>query len=511
MATSNTILGPVSLAPRGEYDPAAQYTYLDLVRYNGSGYLVLRSIQGVTPVDGADYMLITERGGIGATGETGPQGEQGIQGVQGEKGETGNPGSSIAGIERTVGTGAPGTRDTYTITLTDGSTSSFEVYNGADGIGAGDMTAAIYDPQGKAQDIFKYVDDHTQPDAVTVPGGGEIEMEESLGEGPHTFEFTPEEDGSAVQASQVGYESTESGLEAETVQAALDQLSTIKADVGRVSNGNLLDNWYFPDPINQRGQTEYTGSGYTIDRWRSTNENLSTIILSDGIQLLTPANASGSGYFRHYFENPLPPGIYTYSALVRGTGSGFMNVTDEPAGSFFGPNAVIANPGEAWTLTTGTFLSTDTTKIRIAYFRCNAGSSFDIKAAKLELGPVQTLAHQDADGNWVLNDPPPNKALELAKCQRYQVDTNTEQSPFALTAVSTNMLFGSIVFATSMRIKPAVNGLTLRKIKDGQLTQVTGFALQGTTDGIFAITKIAPSTLIAGEMYQIMASFDANL
>ena len=103
MATSNTILGPVSLAPRGEYDPAAQYTYLDLVRYNGSGYLVLRSIQGVTPVDGADYMLITERGGIGATGETGPQGEQGIQGVQGEKGETGDPGSSIARIERTAG------------------------------------------------------------------------------------------------------------------------------------------------------------------------------------------------------------------------------------------------------------------------------------------------------------------------------------------------------------------------------------------------------------------------
>lgn len=259
MATSNTILGPVSLAPRGEYDPAAQYTYLDLVRYNGSGYLVLRSIQGVTPVDGADYMLITERGGIGATGETGPQGEQGIQGVQGEKGETGDPGSSIARIERTAGTGAPGTRDTYTITLTDGSTSSFEVYNGADGIGAGDMTAAVYDPQGKAQDIFKYVDDHTQPDAVTVAGGGEIEMEEGLGEGPYTFEYTPEEDGSAVQASQVGYDSTESGLEAETVQGALDRLSAVKVDVERASNLNLLHNADFRKPINQRGQESYSG------------------------------------------------------------------------------------------------------------------------------------------------------------------------------------------------------------------------------------------------------------
>jgi hypothetical protein len=43
-------------------------------------------------------------------------------------------------------------------------------------------------------------------------------------------------------------------------------------------------------------------------------------------------------------------------------------------------------------------------------------------AAKLELGTHQTLAHQDADGNWILNDPPPDPALELAKCQRcYEV------------------------------------------------------------------------------------------
>ncbi len=40
---------------------------------------------------------------------------------------------------------------------------------------------------------------------------------------------------------------------------------------------------------------------------------------------------------------------------------------------------------------------------------------------KLELGPVQTLAHKDENGNWILNDPPPNKALELTKCQRYFV------------------------------------------------------------------------------------------
>ncbi len=41
--------------------------------------------------------------------------------------------NSIAGIELTSGTHAPGTTDTYTIYYTDGDTDTFSVYNGADG------------------------------------------------------------------------------------------------------------------------------------------------------------------------------------------------------------------------------------------------------------------------------------------------------------------------------------------------------------------------------------------
>jgi len=75
---------------------------------------------------------------------TGPVGPQGL------------PGTSITDISRTAGTGAPGTVDIYTVTLTDGSSYEIRVYNGADGEGAGDMTAMVYDPQGKKQDIFAY-------------------------------------------------------------------------------------------------------------------------------------------------------------------------------------------------------------------------------------------------------------------------------------------------------------------------------------------------------------------
>lgn len=77
----------------------------------------------------------------------------------GGKGDRGDPGSSIQSITRTAGTGASGTTDTYTVTLTDGSTTEFYVYNGKDGTGAGDMSASVYDPQGKKTDVFQYVDD----------------------------------------------------------------------------------------------------------------------------------------------------------------------------------------------------------------------------------------------------------------------------------------------------------------------------------------------------------------
>lgn len=77
---------------------------------------------------------------------------------QGVQGRTGDPGSSIRKIERTAGNGAAGTVDTYTVTLTDGSTTTFQVRNGADGKGAGDMLSSVYDPAGKARDVFSYAD-----------------------------------------------------------------------------------------------------------------------------------------------------------------------------------------------------------------------------------------------------------------------------------------------------------------------------------------------------------------
>ena len=63
-------------------------------------------------------------------GPAGPQGEKGEPGIQGEKGE---PGASGKGIERIEKSATDGLNDTYTITFTDGSTTSFTIANGTQG------------------------------------------------------------------------------------------------------------------------------------------------------------------------------------------------------------------------------------------------------------------------------------------------------------------------------------------------------------------------------------------
>ena len=86
----------------------------------------------------------------------------------GDKGEKGDTGASIELIEKVEGTGAPGTSDTYNVVRDDGQVvGQYSVYNGADGMGAGDMLKAVYDPQNKNTDVFAYIDQAVQN--VPVP------------------------------------------------------------------------------------------------------------------------------------------------------------------------------------------------------------------------------------------------------------------------------------------------------------------------------------------------------
>ena len=74
----------------------------------------------------------------------------------------------------------------------------------------------------------------------------------------------------------------------------------------------------------------------------------------------------------------------------------------------------------------------------------------ELVAIKLELGDQQTLAHQDADGNWVLNEIP-DYGEQLARCQRY----------FQTFATESLRPTNALDFRPVMRATPALSTITV--------------------------------------------------
>lgn len=188
-------------------------------------------------------------------------------------------------------------------------------------------------------------------------------------------------------------------------------------DAGYVpaSNPNLLDNGYFLDPINQRGiQSGVTWGSqvYGLDRWKSRDANTVKWVQDEGVYLLDGTWVwleQSIEVSRFYGKREI-----TFSALV---GTTLASITVDPE---------IQNSIEFFVNDVRYTLSCIAPTNGIKQFRVNrtrgySGDGAPIIAAKVELGDKQTLARKDADGNWVLNDPPPNKATELERCQRYQL------------------------------------------------------------------------------------------
>jgi len=233
------------------------------------------------------------------------------------------------------------------------------------------------------------------------------------------------------------------------------------------SNLNMMDNWYFPDPVNQMGLTEYTGNGYTIDRFgQDVADGSGTLQIEDGYirhsktQNITDnaGRKSVDNSIWHVFENAkaLAGKTVTFSVLRRGTGTGALLLYTNS-----GVLRVIDGlpPSEGWDINSITAtLPEDLNYLKVySYSDRNPETTgyTDYLAAKLELGPRQTLAHQDAAGNWVLNDPPPNKALELAKCQRYLQILDFYEGVCISTATSNT--FGSVQFSIPLPTTPRPN------------------------------------------------------
>lgn len=228
--------------------------------------------------------------------------------------------------------------------------------------------------------------------------------------------------------------------------AATDAYS-ISGGGGASSNPNLLDNWYFADPINQRGLTEYSGTGwnatYSTNRWYLSVANYDV-----SNRKLKTINAYGRMVQRIDVTNLIGKTV-TFSILVRSVSGGRLSIMHGP-GDY---GAVYAEEGfDGIISSTVTIADPGGRASTVSIILNAAGASAVIEAAKLELGSTQTLAHQDATGAWVLNDPPPDKGMELLKCIQSTADP---ADTYANKTITTNDQAKLIAAAQSKVISTA--------------------------------------------------------
>lgn len=227
-------------------------------------------------------------------------------------------------------------------------------------------------------------------------------------------------------------------------------------------NPNLLDNWYFGNPVNQRGQTSYTGAGYTIDRWRiDDSDGLGSLTINND-KTITISNGAAQNplWFTQILENAIP-GTRTASALVKSiTGSANMySGASTGTGLLLGLNAMQTS-------------EEDNIGMRLVVF---PNSSVTLKAVGLELGTQQTLAHQEY-GDWVLNEIP-DFGTVLLKCQRHYYRAHYAQYQ------TINMAYEDAVYAFVLLPLPVA-----MRIENPVLTQSKPITL-GASEKIMAAAE----------------------
>lgn len=305
----------------------------------------------------------------------------------------------------------------------------------------------------------------------------------------YTSQFSGEEIDAAVRAAQIiSGASTLAELRkkleirgdtipvsAEDSTLISEALTKIPTTSGGGVNPNLLDNWYFGRPVNQRngyyipagvkyntlswteaGTTDkaypvigYSGqdpliavngtnyivgksaqvpgycvAGYTIDRWKLDVGG--AVTLEDDCICLKKSGTYWGEYFADFdqFIGMTLTGSVLLSDGTLRTGSFVYNGSVNQAQTFFSSEL-------------GFYIQ----KLSNSQTQCEIHSLVDnvkIKAAKLELGGEQTLAHKK-NGVWVLTEIP-DFGDQLRRCQRYCVDVTP--------SLTFNSMYGGTLYPT---------------------------------------------------------------
>lgn len=339
------------------------------------------------------------------------------------------------------------------------------------------------------------------------------------------------QDGSGRSAYQYAVAGGYTGTEAE-FQALMGSGPWVpEAGFVPASNPNLLDNWYFPDPINQRGivgqsdpSSGVNDNSYILDRWFKSVTGVWSLtgngLLIENIGMLPENFWAVSQTTDRFgsFANRTSPIDVTYSVLINN--------------QLYSTSLSIANSSKVQNLN-------DAGTLKIRYGLNSGFPNFTLRimdgftlpctinAIKLELGTNQTLAIKNADGEWILNDPPPDKALELLKCQRYLVVFNSGMYAghrFGMgVAPDENNVRVLLRFPVNMRTTPSVVTSGKFRLSHNMAVPYNDSILATNIQLAYRDTECAllsvKGPVTSGELYGLVADgsdigriiFDANL
>ena len=257
-------------------------------------------------------------------------------------------------------------------------------------------------------------------------------------------------------------------------------------------NPNLLDNWYFGNPVNQRGQTEYAEMGYVVDRWKNSSGNTSVLVTDSGLTMV-----GGTAYLTQKVEDSLlselDGKIITISSLwtdnVLQTFTWVLNKSQSNLGNN-GFYVYLPNDG-------------------FCVSRHIGESQKTVKASKLELGSQQTLAHQE-NGAWVLNEIP-DYGEQLRRCQRYyqRLKASSGYMRFGISQPYTDTAAGVFIpLQVEMRTTPSMFSSGNFALFAGSAFHIVNLSLD--TASPYNVTLQATGTGLPGTSAQLLANADTS-
>ena len=316
-------------------------------------------------------------------------------------------------------------------------------------------------------------------------------------------------------------------------------------------NPNLLDNWYFGNPVNQRGgrivpagtpyfvpgsstqsgvlsspatvigylnsgglypqvkvgsETRitpigtdipgYVGAGYGIDRWKLDIGE--SVTIDNGLNIVK-ANSYVGQYFDDFDK-------FIGRQLV---GSVLMSDGDLYTGTFV-YNGVV-NQGQTFFASSGFGMYIQKLSNALTQVEFNTlVDNVKVLAVGLELGSQQTLAHQDANGAWVLNEIP-DYGEQLRRCQRYyqRLKASSGYMRFGISQPYTDTAAGVFIpLQGEMRTAPTMSS-------SGNFALFAGSAFHGVnlsldTASPYNVTLKATGTGLPGTSSQLLANADTN-